>query len=211
MRPRLFTFLLSALLALAAAPVYGDDLTFALTPNTGAGSPTSNSPYPGNCIPPNCVLFSGTLTDTDTDGSYIFFDYFPIDISVTFSSSPVSGSLSLDSTFYEDVPLLLSGDPTWATDLLGNPPNIYGPDLPIFGIDIAPGTSVGEYSGTVTINAAGGTNDPDFNGFTVSQSFTVDVVAPEPAAAGLLLGGLLALAAWCGVKRKWRSSEAPSR
>ena len=86
------------------------------------------------------------------------------------------------------------------------PPNTYYRSH-IFGIDIAPGTSPGMYAGTVTIDAAGGTNDPNDDGFTVSQDITV-IVTPEPGARSLALAGLLALAVSYGLKRKWHSSEA---
>ncbi len=44
--------------------------------------------------------------------------------------------------------------------------------------------------------------------FTVSEQVTA--VIPEPSTAGCLFAGLAALAAWCGVKRKWRSSRSAS-
>jgi hypothetical protein len=194
-------------------PAYGG-LSFSLNPGVGTGSPTNLPPDPDTCFAPNCVLFTGTLEDTDTDSSIMLIGYTPDGISpvitVTFLSIPAEGSLSLDNTFYEDVPGVLSGDPTWATDGSGNPPNIYGDDEPIFGIDIAPGTSIGVYSGEVTIYAAGGTDDPDYNGFSVTQDFTVNVT-PEPSTVGLSLVGLAALLGWRGVKRKWHPSEAPLR
>jgi hypothetical protein len=190
-----------AALALAAAPAYAGDLTFTLDSSTGSGSPTNLNPDADICVPPNCALFTGALFDTDTDDSYLFLD----SIGVTFSSNPVSGSLTIDNTFYDDFPGILSGDPDYATDDLGNPPNIDPGDL--FGIDIAPGTSSGVYTGTVTIDAAGGTDDPNDNGFIVTQDITV-VVTPEPPARSLALAGLLALAVSYRLKSKWHSSEA---
>ena len=88
-----------------------------------------------------------------------------------------------DSTFFEDVPGTLSDDPNYLND--ANPPNTY--TGPIFGIDIAPGTSVGAYI------------------------ITVDVLAPEPAAGDAALGGLAALAAWHGFRRKWRGMQTSWR
>jgi hypothetical protein len=214
MRPWISPFLFSAALVLAATPAFGDsDLVFTLVSNTGSGFPTNLTPDPDPpCTAPDCVLFSGTLTDTDldTDPSYPGM-IFP-SIGVSFSSNPASGLLSIDNTFYDAVdyfPGTLSGDPNWATDGSGNPPNSYSGAL--FGIDIAPETSVGEYNGTVTISAAGGLGDPNYGGFTVTQNITVDVLVPEPAAARLLLAGLVVLLAWCGIKLKWPSSEAPLR
>lgn len=192
---------LAVVLAFASAPAYGDsDLTFTLDSGIGSGASTNLSPDADTCLPPNCVLFSGTLFDTDTDLS----DLYLTDISVAFSSNPASGALTVDNTFYDDVPGVLSGDPNYATDNLGNPPNSYSG--PIFGIDIAPETTVGVYTGTVTIDGLGGTNDPEYNGFTVSANITV-VVTPEPAAGGLALVGLAAFAARGRVIR-WHSSAA---
>jgi hypothetical protein len=146
------------------------------------------------------VLFSGTLTDTDSDPSNLF----PItvyDIGVSFASG-----LTLDNTFFFVVPGLYSGDPNYATDQSGaGQTSYYGP---LFGIDIAPGTPLGPYSVTVTLYALGGLNDQDYQGFTVTQDITVDVVSPEPAAAGLLFSGLLAFAVGSGVKRKCCSAAA---
>lgn len=199
---RTLKFALLLAFVFASAPAYADsDLTFTLDFGTGSGSSTSLKPDADTCLPPNCVLFSGTLSDTDTDLS----DVYLTSISVTFSTTPSSGALTVDNTFYDDVPGVLSGDPDYASDELGNPPNIY--DGPIFGIDIAPDTSPGAYTGTVTIGALGGTNDPDYNGFTVTADITV-VVTPEPATGGLALVGLAAFAKRGWVIRKWHSSAA---
>ncbi len=193
---------LAVLLALAT-PAYGfSDLDFTLDFNTGSGSSTSLNPDADSCLPPNCVLFTGTLLDTDTDLSYIYLT----DISVAFSSNPPTGALTLDNTFYDVVPGVLSGDPNYATDGLSNPPDIYSG--PIFGIDIAPGTSLGAYTGTVTVDAIGGTFDPDYQGFSVIQDITVQVIAPEPAAGCLALLGLAVFSAWGWRKHKWRTSES---
>jgi hypothetical protein len=207
-------YVLAIIALLAAAPAYGDsiiaDVAFTLSPNIGTGSPSNLAPDPGPpCLAYDCVLFYGTLTDTDvsTDPSYPYMVLYGIDVS--FSSNPASGSLTVDNTFYDStdyVPGVLSGDPDYADDGSGNPPNSY--TGAIFGIDIAPGTALGVYTGTVTISAAGGLDDPDYSGFAVSRSFTVDVAAPEPAAGSLSLAGLAALMACYGVKRKWLSSEA---
>lgn len=196
-----------AVLALAAAPAYAGDLTFTLDSNTGSGIPTSLNPDPDSCLPSNCVLFTGTLANTDNDSvpNDPFYPYMALSsIGAVFSSSPASGALTIDNTFYEDVPGVLSGDSSYAGD--GNAPDTYSGS--IFGIDIARGTSPGVYTGTVTIDAEGGYDDPDYNGFTVTEDITVDVLAPEPEAGSLALGGLLALALSFGLKRKWDSSEA---
>jgi hypothetical protein len=206
------SFLMLVALALVT-PAYGA-LVFTLDSDVGSGSPTNLPADPDTCLAPNCVLFTGTLDDTDTDSSIMLIGYTPDGISpvitVTFFSSPAAGSLSLDNTFYEDVPGVLSGDPTWATDGSGNPPNIYGDNEPIFGIDIAPGTSSGVYNGEVTIYAAGGTGDQDYNGFSVTQDFTVNVT-PEPSTVSLSLVGLAAFTGSRRIKRKWRPSQARLR
>jgi hypothetical protein len=205
-------FSISSILAvasLAIAPgLHADlvgDLDFSLD-NGGIGSGYSTSTGPdADCysVPQaNCVLFTGTLTDLDNDpAAFLFFDQFPAGIQVVFSNSPASGSLTLDNTFYNVVPGLLSGDPDWAAD--GFPADTYSG--PIFGIEIAPNTSPGIYSGTVTIGASGGDDDPNGNGFTVQENFTVDVLSPEPGAFTLLFAGLLPLVGWLTMKRKWRS------
>lgn len=168
-------FLLS-LFAMSVAFAPGADLTFTLNASTGSGSmsllaPQANPP----CLQPNCVLFSGALTNTDTDLSFIRLE----DISISLSSS----NLSLDNTFFAVVPGLLSGDSNYATS--GNPANAYSG--PIFGIDIAPQTPSGTYNATVTIHASGGTGDPDNNGFTVSKNITITVI---PAAQTISFSSL---------------------
>ncbi len=205
--------LLTVLMAFAAltAPAFGleiTDLTFTLVSNAGSGYPTRLNPDPDPpCLQPNCVQFSGTLTDTDNDTSQTYPYMGLIGISLAFTSNPAHGALTLDNTFTQDnaIPGVLSGDPNYATDNSGNPPNSY--TGPLFGIDIAPGTTVGNYTGTITISAAGGDDDPNYNGFTVQQSIDVQVT-PEPAAASLALAGLASLVVCGGIKRKWHSSVA---
>ncbi len=126
--------LLFGMLSLAAASACAADLTFTLTSNNQSGSATNLPPDADPpCLQPNCVLFSGALTDTDTDLSFLFLQ----SLSVTFSSSnPSTGLLSLDNSFDFDVPGVLSGDPAYSTDNSGNPANAYSG--PVFGIDIAP-------------------------------------------------------------------------
>jgi len=200
-----FTLLLCG----AAVPAFADsmpvgDLTFVLDSTTVSGNATGSNADPDNCaLTPNCALFTGTLTNTDNDAS----DSYPMFISslgVVFDSIPANGGLTLDNTFGDNVAGLLSTDPEYATDNSGNPSDsYYGP---IFGIDIAPGTTPGVYTGTVTITGSGGLGDESYAGFTVSDAFTVDVLAPEPSAAQLLLAGLLPFALWHGARRKWFSS-----
>jgi hypothetical protein len=192
-----------AVLAVAALPGYGNELTFTLNPAV----------YPPGVDPVTCqdtgtspcVHLSGTLTDTDTDGSLLSLN----GISIIFTGSDGNYFTLDQNVFSNDVPGTLEGD----TD--NNPaPNTY--TGPIFGVDIAPSTPLGSYTETAEITACNLTNDvncdsgnPDPGLFTVDAQFTI-VVAPEPAAGSLLLGGLAALSVWCGVKRKWRTSEARS-
>jgi hypothetical protein len=196
-----------AVLTLAAFPANADELTFTLDSYTGFGLPTSLNPDPDTCRPPNCVLFTGTLTDSDIDGtpdlnpSYLLISV-PYTGDAPFTDSAdqfnFAGILLLDNLA---PPGLFSGDTDYATDGLLNPPNTF--TGAVFGVDIPSGTPLGVYQDTVRLDV---TPTNGNNPFTVSAVVTV-VVAPEPAPAGLLLGGLAVLAVGYGVKRKWRSSE----
>jgi hypothetical protein len=150
------------------------------------------------------VLFSGTLSYGGSDPLDLNPLYL-IDIGVEWSSE--ISDLSIDNTFFVAPPAQLSGDVDSGTDGSGAAPYSYSG--PIFGIDIAPDTPLGSYEGTVTIYAMGGLTDPDYQGFTLTQNITVDVVAPapEPGANQLLMAGLFSFAIWYGVKRKWRFFE----
>jgi hypothetical protein len=174
-----------ALLGMSAT-AFGD-LMVTLTPSTVVYPPSSD---PAQCQlngTAPCVVFSGTLTDTDTDGSLLYLESAAINFTVPGDAS----YFTLDNTFFSDVPGVLSGDPNWATD--GNPfANTY--TGPIFGVDIAPSTPVGTYVETIVISAAGGTDDPLLNGFTVDEAFTV-IVTPEPTSGLTMVGGLLVMAA----------------
>jgi hypothetical protein len=211
MRTTLLAIFLATLTC--ALPALGNELDFSLISNIGVESAPDNTlaATPLCLVEPGCILFSGSLTDNDTDGSYILTgpdsDFGLSDITVTFSSLPTSGGLTLDNTWddFADAGVLI-GDPNAATDGDGAP-NLY--TGPLFGIDIAPGTTPGRYTGTVTIEAQH--LDPDFDPigdpFTVSQQFTVDVV-PEPASWGFALAGLMVLGAWCRLRKKWPFFEA---
>jgi len=177
-----------AVLALVALPAHASELTFTLDSYIGYGSTTNVNPDPNSCLPPNCVLFTGTLTDNDVDPqpdnnpSYLFIGtpYTDAADMVTFD-----GVLSLDNT----APAIgvLSGD-TNAADL--QPPTMESG--PVFGVDIPVGTHWGTYMDTVNIDI---TPTNGNNPFTVSAQVTV-VVVPEPSPASCLFAGLAVLAAW---------------
>lgn len=192
MNPRLLLFTVAAAaLALGAVPAYGD-VIFTLSAPVQSGSPGSLPPDANSCLPPTCALFSGSLTDTDTDGSIVLLN----SADVTWSAgNPSVGFLTLDNTFFQNVPGGLEGDTADNFFL-----NSY--TGPIFGIDIAPGTPLGIYTGRLLIGASGGTGDPGSAGFTISQGFTVNVV-PEPSPFALTLAGLFTLALY-RAGRKWR-------
>jgi len=159
--------LILAAFALAAVPAFAGGLSFTLDPTveTGAGG--------------SSVIFSGTLVDTDTDDSALFMN--GIDVAFT---PPAGSYLTADPNFFfNTAPGSLFGDGVTNDDTYTGP---------IFELDIAPGTPAGLYSGTIQI--LGGYNGPeaDFDPLA-TQSFQVDV-APEPAAAGLMLAGLAGLA-----------------
>jgi hypothetical protein len=189
-----------AVLAFAALPAQANELTFTLDSYIGYGMATGQNPDPNSCLAPNCVLFTGTLTDNDVDPQP---DNFPsyLGIGTPYTDAvdmmTFDGVLSLDNIAPADG--VLSGDT--------NPGDLQPPTFesgPIFGVDIPAGTPLGVYVDTVNLDITPTNgNSP----FTVSAQVTV-VVAPEPSAAGCLLAGLAALAVWCGVKRRWPSFEA---
>jgi hypothetical protein len=206
MRPFIL-FLIPGVLVFAAIPAMADELTFTLDSYVGSGYPTNLNPDADTCLPPNCVLFTGTLTDNDVDPQP---DDSPAFLVVgnpytgAMDLTDFDGLLSLDNI---SPPGLLSGDTEYATDGLSNPANTYSG--PIFGVDIPVGTLFGSYTDTVylDITPANG-NSP----FTVSAQVTVDVV-PEPSALSLLLAGFVILTGWFSFRRrgvvgKWHSSES---
>jgi hypothetical protein len=181
--------LLTCGVALLLSPAVFGSLIFTVSPSTESsppGSSTSTCQLTGTAP---CVVFSGTLSDPDTDSSFTFLN----SISVNFTLPAANGYFTVDNTFFDDVPGALEGDTN------NNPfPNSY--TGPIFGLDFASSTPPGVYQGMATISASGGTNDPNGNGFTESISFTVDIT-PEPASELLIAGGLVALAAAIRLRR----------
>jgi hypothetical protein len=73
--------------------------------------------------------------------------------------------------------------------------------LGLFNVMIAPGTSLGTYTGTFSI--LGGPTSTDFT-TAGTATFTVNVVtvAPEPATLALLATGVLGLGAWKSFARR---------
>lgn len=171
---------------LAAVPASGS-LVFTLTPATLTGLPGVNP-----------LVFQGTLTDTDTDNSFLFLN----DIRVTFTA-PAGSFLSVDPTgqpastpnafFFNTVPGTLEGDDIATDD------SYVGP---IFEVFIAPNTPSAHYFGSIDI--LGGFNGPDDTNVLATQSFEVDVVAPEPGTMALTLSCLLG--AGLGLRRMKRTA-----
>lgn len=163
--------------ALCSAPLWADGLTFTLDPSVETGQPISAG---------DTVLFSGTLTDTDTantcdsenvDCLYLNF--------ITFSFDQPDAPLTPDiAEFIANVPGSLSDDgiPGYA-DYTGV----------IFGMTIAPNAALGVYTGTVTIS--GGYDDqnpPSLDTPLATTDFTV-IVSPEPRDFGLAALGIAAI------------------
>ena len=158
MRTFLNSIFLAALVLTAVA--HADPIvTLTLDSNNGYGAPTGLNPEPGPpCMAPNCVLFTGTITDygdplTDNIGGSGYYSYDLVSVAYTLNSDPTifSGPLTFDYT----APVgLMSGDPNAGDgDGLtgdGNPQDIY--TGPIFGVDIPTGTPDGIYQATVYID-----------------------------------------------------------
>jgi hypothetical protein len=189
------------------------DLTFTLDPTAEVYPPGADTTTCQITGAAPCVYFSGTLTDTDTDDSFLFLE----SIAIIYTSPTDADYFTLDNTFYDfyqsspsGPPGVLSGDPTWATDGLGNPPNSYGPGL-IFGVDIISPPPVGVYVETAEITACNIPNDStcqsggaDPGAITVDAQFTISVI-PEPASGWMMLAGLLGIV---GLNRARRSRIA---
>jgi hypothetical protein len=167
------------LFALLAVHAHASSLLFTLSPAEESGQ-TTHAPVD--------VFFSGTLTDTDTtdtcDNDNVNCLYLNF-ISFTFDQSTATSHLSPDTDqFYlANVPGFLSDD--------GASSGLYDTYTGnIFGINIAPDTPIGTYTGTVSIY--GGYDDSQANNLLASQTWTV-VASPEPADFGLAMAGLAAL------------------
>ena len=178
-----------------SAGMSASDLTLILNPSTAVyppGNPTPACQLAGSAP---CAIFSGILTDNDTDSSFIYLD----GVSIDFSSDPSAAAyFTVDNTFSNDVPGILSGDPSAPGD--GNPfsSRYTGP---IIGIDFAPSTPYGVYQLTAVISAEGGTIDSTYSGFTTGAAFTL-LVVPEPSASQLIAAGLAVLLACSRFRRR---------
>jgi hypothetical protein len=183
------------LLSISAIAFGGTDLSFILNPGIETYPPGAD---PGFCeahgTSPSCVVFSGSLTDTDLDNSVDMQFISLNDISIDFSLDPAAAAyFSIDSTFFSLPPGVLS------VNNLPFQPSYTGP---IFGVDFNPATTpYGVYNMTAVIDAAGGDGDPNFSGFTVTQTFTVDFISPEPATSALIFSGL-AVVVWSRRSRR---------
>lgn len=175
--------LASALLLAISAPAFADDVTIAFNPVTETYPPSYDTAQCELYGTPPCVVFSGTITDNDTDGSLLFLT------GIDPTLSAYNEYFTVDNTFTDDgsIPGAYEGD------LLGlTAPNTYSGI--IMGLDIAPGTPIGTYTADAEFDGFGGTNDPNGSGFAIEVPFTV-VIAPEPVTSGLAQAGLLAMAA----------------
>jgi hypothetical protein len=190
-------FILSVLLLGMSAPAFAGDITITIDPTTEQyppGYPTFLCQETGTAP---CVVFTGTIIDNDIDDSLLFLSSVALDPTVA-----ADDYFTLDNTFYDDVPGAFSGDPAWETDDLGNPSDTY--TGPLFGLDFAPDTPNGIYDGMIIFSGAGGTNDANYDGFTVEEPFEVIIGTPEPASGLLMLTALLAT----GAARRKRSLKA---
>ena len=162
-----------ALFAISSIPVWAG-VTLILTPNLEIGMPGDE------------VTFQGTFS-VDSGDPDTFFN----DLSFTLIP-PADVSLTPDTNiFFNNAPgSLCNNDPscTGFTQYTG----------PIFGIQIAPGTSFGDYFGTVTmLGGAGDLNSGNTDPLTGAVPFEVSVVSPEPSTllmiSPLFVAGLAAL------------------
>jgi hypothetical protein len=165
------------LIAFFATRMYASSLTFTLSPSFD----TEKAYTAGT------ALFTGTLTDTDTantcDGENVDCLYLNF-ISFSFDQDTSTSHLSPNfDQFVLNVPGSFSDDGSGSYSGI------------IFGINIAPNTPAGVYTGTVTIS--GGYDDPNdpptLNNPLATTSFTLNVVSPEPADFGLAILGIAAI------------------
>jgi len=167
-------------LLLISVSAFAGDISITFSPDTEVYPPSADTATCQLYGTAACVIFSGTITDNDTDRSLLFLtgitlsdynDYFTVDNN--FTDNPLTGTFEGDTLNHVAS-------------------NTYTGE--IMGLDIASDTPLGTYSAEAVFSGFGGTNDPDDNGFTQNVDFTV-VVTPEPITGGLTLIGLLALAA----------------
>lgn len=165
------------LAALAAAPVYASGLTFTLDPSVESGQAISAGDE---------VLFTGTLTDTDTtntcDSQNVNCLYLNF---ISFSFDQPNAPLTPDfDQFVNNVQSPLSDDSI---------PGLASYTGIVFGITIDPDALPGIYTGTATI--LGGYDDPNPPSLTnplATVDWTVQVT-PEPADFGMVVAGLGAI------------------
>src|ERR1022692_261643 len=122
--------LLLLLLLGIAVPAFAGSITITLNPTVEVYPPGyATALCQVNGTAP-CVVFSGTITDTNTDGSFLSLESVALDPAV-----PADDFFTLDNLFYNDGPRLFSGLPFAPGG--GNPPPPHGPP-PLLGIVFPP-------------------------------------------------------------------------
>jgi hypothetical protein len=177
--------LLVSVAALGLAPGGFASITFVLNPTIEVYPPGSNifDCQSGGTAP--CVIFAGTLTDTDTDGSLDLIE----NITVNFVQSAGNTDFTLDTTFFNNVPGVLTGDGVSSDDSYSGP---------IFGLDFAAGIPDGEYDGTAEITVM---NLNSGDTFTEDADFSV-FATPEPASVLTTSTGLMGLMALLAIRAR---------
>ena len=166
---------------LVSASAFAGDITVAFSPDTQVYPPSADSyacEIAGGGASP-CVIFSGTITDTDIGDETLSY-------LTGIALSDYTEYFTVDNTFY-NAPGVFEGN--LDSDIA---PNSY--TGAIMGIDINPDTPWGTYTLQAEFNGYGGDTGPDGFGNMAYADFTV-VITPEPVTGGLTLIGLLALAA----------------
>jgi hypothetical protein len=177
------------LLSMSAIAFGGTDLSFMLNPGIESYPPGADPVFcETNGTSSSCVVFSGSLIDTDLDNSVDMQLLFLNDIYIDYTLDPAAAAyFSIDSTFYNLTPGVLS---------VNNPPFQPSYTGPIFGVDFDPATTpYGIYNMTAVIDASGGDGDPNYAGFSVTEAFTVVIASPEPTSGMLIFAGLSVIAA----------------
>jgi MYXO-CTERM domain-containing protein len=185
--------------AIVAMPSWASDLTFTLNPSSETWSPG----FLGVSVP-----YTGTLIDTgagdlcDNGGAgCIYLNNVVLNFDPT-DPAGIANFLTLDVGLFDNT---LQNAPSGSALSDDGPNSMTGSglfymmaDQPIFGIEVAPGTPQGIFTGNATIYGGvtyfGDPNGPGLNDPLASAKFTLAVVAPEPSPFGLAILGLGAVA-----------------